>query len=390
MSRNPAKDRVAIVGIASTGFSRQNTGRSQAALALAAARRAVVDAGLSAGDIDGVVSTGLPAPAVVDALGLRNVTHHSTPPPPAGFLILDAVNAIHSGQCDTVLVCYTVYRSPLVARSAAADPFRRFVRPPGMSAEPTRGDPETVGSAMAYAAWAGRYLHETGADRSAFGRIAVSARRNARSNPLAVFREPLEMDEYLAARMVREPLSLLDLDATVDGADAFVLTTAERARDLPHRPVLVHAGTAGITAPVDEAQADGLHDHGQHVVASALQARSDVGLPDIDVFFPYDGATYIALAWLENLGWCKPGEGAGFLADNCTADGRIVIDGRVPVNPHGGALAEGATQGSGHLREAVVQLRGAAGPRQVPNARHALVAVGGCFFNAQGFVLRAG
>ena len=389
MTRNPAKDSVAVVGLGSTGFTRQNTSRSPAGLAVDAARRAIADAGISSADIDGVCSTTPSAPYLVSVLGLQNVTHHSTLPPPAGSLVLDAVNAIHAGQCHTVLACHSVYRAPAVARSAAADPFRRFVRPYGLPIEPSRGDPETLEGAAGYAAWAGRYLHETGADRRCLGRIAVNGRRNAMGNPLAAVRDAMTLDDYLAARMVREPLCLLDLDVPVDGADAFVLTTVERARDLTATPVVVHAGTAGMTSPTEADQAAGLHAHGQHVVASVLRAKSEIWLGDVDIFLPYDGSTFLALAWTENLGWCKPGEGPIFLEESLTADGQLLIDGRIPMNPHGGGLSEGATQGSGHIREAVTQLRGAAGSRQVAGARHALVTIGGFFSNAQGFVFRA-
>lgn len=95
------------------------------------------------------------------------------------------------------------------------------------------------------------------------------------------------------------------------------------------------------------------------------------------------------MSWIENLGWCAPGEGGGFLLDNWDKDlNRLMINGRIPVNPHGGALSEGGTQGSGHIREAVAQLRGEAGPRQRPGATNALITPGGFFFNAQGLVLR--
>ena len=107
------------------------------------------------------------------------------------------------------------------------------------------------------------------------------------------------------------------------------------------------------------------------------------------MYFPYDGFSFITLSWIENVGWCGPGEGGAFVESHWDKDAnRILIDGRIPVNPHGGALSEGGTQGSGHVREAVVQLRGQAGDRQVPDARTAFLTPGGFFFNAQGLVLR--
>jgi acetyl-CoA acetyltransferase len=141
----------------------------------------------------------------------------------------------------------------------------------------------------------------------------------------------------------------------------------------------------------DEAQSPSLRRHGQHVVVDALKAKSDFWIDDIDVYFPYDGFTIITLNWFENAGFCGPGEAGAFLEANWDKDGaRILLGGRVPVNPHGGALSEGGTQGSGHIREAVHQLQGHAGDRQVPGADKALVTAGGFFFNAQGLTLRRG
>jgi acetyl-CoA acetyltransferase len=384
-SRNPVKDQVAIVGVGCTGFSRTSD-RSSLAQALEASTQAIHDAGLTKSDIDGVVCVGEPgapgADVLATALGLTDVTHHTKPTPVVMNSIVDAVNAIHAGSADTVLVCSSMLRLPWNSRSAANDPFRRRF------ATGVAGQPETVAMAPAYTAWASRYLHEFGATKEPFARIAINMRTNARQNPLAAMRAPLTFDDYAAARMIREPLSMLDMDVPVDGADALVLTTAERAKALPHPPVLVHALTLGLGTS-DEEQLPSLARHGQHVVVEALKAKSDVWLDDVDVFLPYDGFTIITIGWFENAGWCGPGEAGKFLAEHWDdATQRIVIDGRVPVNPHGGSLSEGATRGTGHVREAVVQLRGEAGERQVPGARTALVLAGGFFFNSQGAVLR--
>ena len=202
-------------------------------------------------------------------------------------------------------------------------------------------------------------------------------------------RDPITMQDYLAARMIRWPLCLLDMDVPVDGADAFIVTTTERARDLALPPVLINAVTLGMIDKNDEDQQPSLRHHGQHVVVEALKARSDFWIDDTDLYFPYDGFTPIALNWIENAGWCGPGEAGPFIEDNWDAEGnRILIKGRIPVNPHGGALSEGGTQGSGHFREAIHQLQGRAGERQVPDARTAIITAGGFFFNAQGATLR--
>jgi acetyl-CoA acetyltransferase len=389
MARNPIKDRVAFVGIGSTGFFRDANARSRLDLALEACVAAVRDAGLNKSDIDGVVGTAPQAHVIASSLGLPGVTHHSNQPMPLVFAITDAMNAIHAGAADTVLVFHALYRAPAISRAAAADPFRRGLGFGGSPAPAkTRVDPEHLG-AEGYAAWASRYFYEYGATRELLGRIAINERSNAVRNPLAAMRTPLTMDDYLSARMVRDPLCLLDMDVPVDGADAFVLTSADRARDMPHKPVLIHAATNGLAAHSSEDDTDGLQHHGQHVVVKSLREKSDIWIPDIDLYYPYDGFTIITVEWLETTGWCKPGEAQGFIEDNWDdAGNRIMIGGRIPVNTHGGNHSEGGTQGSGHIREAVTQLRGAAGDRQVPGARTAFLTPGGMFFNAQGLVLR--
>jgi acetyl-CoA acetyltransferase len=231
-------------------------------------------------------------------------------------------------------------------------------------------------------------MHEFGVPKEHFGYVAINDRTNAAANPAAAMREPITMDDYLSARMIRWPLCILDMDVAVDGADAFVITTAERARDLPHPPVLVNAVATGMVDKNEEDQSPSLRRHGQHVTVDALRQKGDFWIDDIDVYFPYDGFTIITLNWFENVGFCKPGEAGAFLRDNWDHDSnRVLIDGTIPVNPHGGALSEGGTQGSGHIREAVHQLQGLAGDRQVPDARRALVTAGGFFFNAQGVTL---
>lgn len=388
MARNPVKDQVAIVGIGSTGFTRTNE-RSALALGLDAATRAIRDAGLCAADVDGVVAVAEPgaptAQMIASSLGLDAVTHFTRPAPVVMFAIIDAVNAIFSGSADTVLVVSSMLRLPWASRSAAHDPFRRRM----MSTVPHV--PEDISLATAYAAWASRYLHEYGVTREAWARIAVNSRTNALRNPLAAMRTPLTFDGYAAARMIREPLCMLDMDLPVDGADAFVLTSAERAKAMPHPPVLVHATATGMVGENTEDQLASLQRHGQHIVVQQLRAKSDFWTDDVDVYYPYDGFTIITAAWIENAGWCKPGDATRFLRDHWVdAENRVLINGRVPINSHGGSLSEGGSRGTGHVREAVMQLRGEAGERQVHDARTALVTTGGFFFNSQGALLRRG
>jgi acetyl-CoA acetyltransferase len=321
-------------------------------------------------------------------LELPNVTHHSTPMPVAMFGLIDAMTAVFAGQCDTVLLYYAFTRLPWNSRSAAQDPLRRYFLSMmgGTSAPPM---PESMDPSAAYTAWASRYIHEYGATREDFGRIALNMRANAMRNPKAVMRTPLTMEGYLQARMIRDPLCMLDMDIPVDGADAFVLTTVEKAKQIDRPTVVVHAATAGMVGRNDEDQLPSLRRHGQHVVVEALKERSEFWIDDVDVFFPYDGFSIITLGWIENMGYCDPGGAGRFLREHWDEKaGCALIDGRVPLNPHGGSLSEGASRGTGHLREAVTQLRGEAGERQVHDAKTALIGCGGFFFNSQGAMLR--
>jgi len=386
---NPAKDRVAFASAATTGFQRDHGDVTPESLALDACIGAIRDAGISAQDVNGLV--GANAPFIQSALGIPHLTYWNGPGIPFVSAIANAMNAVSTGAADVVLAYHSVYRNPMFSRAAANDPFRAgaFLRMGGGMGGDGFG-PDSIAGAVGYTAWASRYLYEYQASRETFGYIAINDRSNAAENPAAVLREPITMDDYLAARMIRWPLCLLDMDVPVDGADAFIVTTTERARDMALPPVLIHACTQGMIAQNEEDQTPSLRDHGQHVVLASLRAKSDIWLDDIDVYFPYDGFSFITVSWIENAGWCGLGEARAFIEDNWDAAGnRILINGRIPVNPNGGALSEGGTQGSGHTREAIHQLQGRAGPRQVSDASKALITAGGFFFNAQGCVLRS-
>ncbi|MDT3441919.1 MULTISPECIES: thiolase C-terminal domain-containing protein [unclassified Pseudofrankia] len=400
-ARNRAKDKVAIVGVGLSPYARDRGATTELSMVLEATTAAIRDAGLSGANIDGVVGGGLHTggidpTAVVSALGLDDVTYWSHVRPPIMNHLLAAVGAVCSGAAETVLVYHSVYRLGGTSRGAGADPFRRragFGVADGRAASGeghTDGEPFGMFGPVGYAAWASRYLAEFGRTREDFGLVVLNDRANAARNPHAVMRAPLTMDDYLAGRMVREPLGLYDMDLPVDGADAFVVTGTERARDLARPPVLVHAASMGMTRHPEEHLTEDLATTGQAVVARDLRAKSDLWIEDTDVFLPYDGFSFLTLRCLESYGWCKPGEAGDFLRAHRADDaGRVLIDGRVPINPHGGSLSEGGSQGAGHVREAVTQLRGVAGERQVPAARVAFLTPGGMFFNAQGLILRA-
>jgi acetyl-CoA acetyltransferase len=388
--RNPARDAVAFAGLGTTPYVRDADGQSAASLACAASRAAIVDAGVTLSEIDGICGSSVPTATVQAALGLPAVSWWSNSSLPFSLLVIEAMNAVFSGACTTVLVYHSTLRGPGASRSAVDDPFRQHAVGDAHGHN-TAMTAETPSGTYGYCAWAARYLDTYGTGRETFGLVAINGRSNAAANPHALYRQPLSMAEYLEARMIRHPLCVLDMDPPVDAGDALIITTTERARELSQPPVLIHAASSGRT---DRPFADQLEDYtlsGKEIVADRLWGKSELGLDDVDVFFPYDGFSIMAVGWVEAVGYCGPGEAGPFLAKHWNADeNRVLINGKVPVNTHGGSLSEGATQGAGHLREAVTQLRGAAGSRQVPGAAVALVTPGGFLWNATGFVLRAG
>ena len=389
MTRNPAKDQVAFAGVGSTAYLRDAGARSAADLACEAARAAVGDAGIEPEEIDGICGTTVPTAVLQAALGLDDMSWWANSSPPFSLALIEATNAVFAGACTTALVYHATRRGPGASKSARSDPFR------ARGAGDAHGHnvatvAESPTGTFGYSAWAARYLHEFGATREVLGRIAVNSRTNAGANSHAVYREPLTLEQYYQGRMVREPLCLYDMDPPVDGADAFIVTTAERARDLPRPPVYLHATTYGRTGHPFADQLEAFCHTGKEIVGKQLWAKSDLSLDDVDVFFPYDGFSIMAVSWFEAVGYCPIGGCSEFLADHWDVAGdRILVDGRVPVNTHGGSLSEGASQGAGHVREAVMQLRHHAGERQVDGATCALVTPGGFMWNATGMVLRS-
>jgi len=331
------------------------------------------------------------SPFMVSALGIRTATYFSTQPVPIVFSVMDGMNALFSGSCETVLLIHALVRNPGRSRRPPADGVTAAaVR--RMQAHAVPPDPESTHMAQGfgYPAWASRYLYEHPGGDKGMGYVAVNGRTGAMQNPLAVMREPMTLDDYFASRMVREPLRLLDMDVPVAGADAFVLTTTERARDLVEVPVLIHAASTGMVDWRADDQLPGLRCNGQQVAVNHIREKSDIWAPEVDLFFAYDGFTILSLLWMEAVGWCGPGEATEFIEEHWDDEQqRILIGGKIPLNPHGGSLSEGGTQGSGHLREAVMQLRDDAGERQVPGATTAMLTIGGLMFNSQCLVLRA-
>ena len=357
--------------------------RTDLDLTCEAALAAIADAGLTTRDIDGLacypgpMGTAAPGfagpgtPEVQDALGLQLGWHGSGGEGPAQLApVMLAALAVAAGLCRHALVYRTVTEA-----TAAANTGRLGI---GAGSRSVSGFAQWVipFGAMSAANWlalhAVRHMHEFGTRREHLGEIALTARAHAALNPAAVYREPLTMDDYLGARMVTWPFGLYDCDVPVDGSTAVVVSAADAARDLPHPAVHINAvGSAIRGRPVWD-QWEDLTTMAARDAAAQLWARTDLKPADVDTIQLYDGFSWLTLAWIEALGFCKRGEGGPFVEG-----GRVRLGGPLPLNTWGGQLSGGRLHGFGFLAEAIRQLRGQGGARQVKDCEVAVVAAGG-------------
>ncbi len=357
--------------------------RTDLDLTCEAALAAIADAGLTTRDIDGLACypgpmgaaapgfAGPGTPDVQDALGLQLGWHGSGGEGPAQLApVMLAALAVAAGLCRHALVYRTVTEA-----TAAASTGRLGI---GAGSRSVSGFAQWVipFGAMSAANWlalhAVRHMHEYGTRREHLGEIALTARAHAALNPAAVYREPLTMDDYLGARMVTWPFGLYDCDVPVDGSTAVVVSAADAARDLPHPAVRINAvGSAIRGRPVWD-QWEDLTTMAARDAAAQLWARTDLKPADVDTIQLYDGFSWLTLAWIEALGFCQRGEGGPFVEG-----GRVRLGGALPLNTWGGQLSGGRLHGFGFLAEAIRQLRGQCGARQVKECEVAVVAAGG-------------
>jgi acetyl-CoA acetyltransferase len=373
---------VGITGIGQSAIGRR-LGRSGLDLTVDAALAAIADAGLTPADVDGVATfpgesadpgfAGCGVWELRDALNLP-LRWFEGSPQTSGQLgpFIDACMAVACGLASHVLCFRTVCessaqraggRADVVASESLVHDWRRWLSPFGAPS-----------AANWIALYAQHHFDRYGTTREQLGAIACNARANAGLNPKAVFREPLTLDDYLAARMISTPLCLYDCDVPVDGSTAVVVSARDRAHDGRRDPVHLEAVGCGLRGPFAWDQIDGLAGMAATGAAEALWARTDLRAADVDLAELYDGFSVLALAWLEALGFCDVGDGGPFV-DGGKA---ISLDGPLPLNTQGGQLSGGRLHGYGMLHEAVVQLRGDGGARQVRDRPEvAVVAAGG-------------
>jgi acetyl-CoA acetyltransferase len=223
------------------------------------------------------------------------------------------------------------------------------------------------------ALFAQRHFHEYGTTREQLAQIALNARKNAARNPKAVYRDPMTLEDYFAARMISTPFCLYDCDAPVDGATAVIVSRADAARDLRRPPLRVEAVGSALHGRPSWDQFDDLTTMAARDAGAMLWTRTDLKPGDVDVAELYDGFSFIAMSWLESLGFCGKGESGPFIEGGK----RIALDGELPLNTNGGQLSAGRLHGYGFLHEACVQLWGEGGERQVPGSPRVAVAAAG-------------
>ena len=355
------RGKTAIVGAGLSEFG-EVPGWGHFELMAQAVERALDDAGLKKNDIDGVFAAlspaGLVSATVSEYLGLHPKVLEGTMLGGSSFInfVQWAALALDAGLCEVALITYGSN-----ARSGGR-------RPGGMVPTPYEAiyDMRLVNG---YALAAARHMHQYGTTRVQLAEIAVAARGWAAKNPKAMVRDALSIDDVLSARMVSDPLTVSDCCLITDGAGALILTRADRAKDFPNKPAYV-LGVAADASHDQIAQMEDLTVTGAARSGPRAYEMAGMGPSDMDVLELYDAFTINTLLFLEDLGFCKKGEGGGFVEG-----GHIAPGGGLPVNTNGGGLScvHPGMYGIFLLAEAVEQLRGTAGARQIDGAETALV-----------------
>ena len=376
---NQLRDAAAIVGIGATEFSKES-GRSEMRLAVEACEAAIADAGIEPAQVDGMVTFTAdtnPEIEIARNLGIGELSFFSRVHHGGGAAcgtVQQAALAVNAGVADYV-VCYRAFNERSGHRFGSGVQGRPAVATAEASHFSWYAPFGLLTPAQWVAMFAQRYCHEFSAGSEDFGRIAVADRKHAAKNPKAWFYEqPITLEEHQASRWIVEPLHLLDCCQESDGAQALVVTTPERARDLPQPSVMVRAAAQGagedqhmMTSYYRET-ITGLPEMG--LIARQLWNTTGLGPADIQAAIIYDHFTPLALPQLEEFGFCGRGEAKDFIAD-----GTIELGGRLPINTNGGQLGEAYIHGMNGIAEGVRLVRGTS-YNQPEGVEHVLVTAG--------------
>ncbi len=378
LSRRP----VYIAGVAETPLGEVHDQTELSMVALAA-REALSEAGMTLKDVDAVFVNYMGEEGsvqVAEYLGIQPRYADSSDLGGAAFeaFVHHAMVAIAAGRCEVALIAYasrqrTKRNRTMTVSSDPASLAEQFQAPYGL--------PMPIGH---YAMIAARHMHEYGTTSEQLAEIAVAARRWAQLNPKAFRREPLTIEDVLSSRMISTPLHRDDCCLVTDGGGALILTNAARARDAAKRPVrIIGAGESHTHWHI--AQMPDLTISAGVISGREAFSMAGIGPADVDLIEPYDSFTITVLMALEDLGFCAKGEGGPFVSG-----GRLAPGGALPALTSGGGLSYNHPGALGLLLlvEAVRQLRGEAGERQVANARIGVAhGVGGMMSTAGTVVL---
>jgi acetyl-CoA acetyltransferase len=387
---------VAIVGIGATPYFRRGQSRPRTTTSLVgeAILNACADAGIAIADVDGMAlysmsgagyGQNMDPGSIMETLGMRELTFTATLTAggggSAGSIGL-ARAAILAGDAKCVVTVMALQQADIrfgqIYNTRDATPESSFVKPSGLS-----------GPGHLMSVLTRRHMHLYGTTRDALAEIAISQRNNALNRPKAIMKTPLTREDYFNARMIAEPLCLLDYCLETDGAVAVITMAADRAKDTKNKPVPVVAAAHGGSREWGRGfswygmkRDEVFASSGHAAIADHLYRRAGVGPSDIDVALIYDHFSPMVLMQLEDYGFCAKGEGNDFVLSGAIRYG----SGSLPVNTHGGQLSEAYIIGMTHIVEGVEQMRGTA-INQVADAELALVTGGPAALPVSGLIL---
>ena len=365
-----------------TGIGQSEVGvrleRHPLLLTVDAVKEALAEAGLSIDQIDGVSTypgrasgmlgfSPVGTDELIDALGMK-VTWYAGGGEITSQLgaVVAAADAVRCGQARHVICYRTVYEAAAftkpdeypIPRRDRVDSYTQWLAPFGATS-----------AANWTAQYAMRHVKKYGLTREQLAQIALTDRANAALNPKALVREPLTMDEYMSARMISSPLCLFDCDRYTDASTVIIVSAGDAVDEVKCTPIRI----AAMAGSVDRYSWDQAEWMASYATGRDLWKRTDYTPADVDTVQLYDGFSFLTLTWLEALGFCEVGEAGKFIEGGQ----RIALDGELPLNTFGGQIGAGRLHGFGFAHEAVVQLRGLGGDRQIKGDPKVAIATSG-------------
>ena len=362
---------VAIVGAAETTQLGKIPDMSQIQLHADAALNTLADAGLKASDIDGVATAGESPVAIAHYLGIAPRWVDGSSVGGCSFMlhVRHAAAAIEAGYADTILITHGESGRSGIGRGGGGG---------GRSSLPAQFEMPygPMGPTTMFTIGVLRYMKRYGMTHEQLAMVAVVQREWAGMNPRASFRDPITVEDVLNSRVIAYPFHLFECCLVTDGGGALILTSAERAKDFPNKPVYILGSGESVESPMISQMKDLTSSQAFRIAGSEAFRSAGIGHSDVDHLMVYDAFAHLPIWGLEDLGFCERGEAAGFIEDGNTRPG-----GKLPLNTNGGGLSymHSGMYGMYALQESVRQMRGAA-PAQVPGAEISVcLGVGGMF-----------